>query len=218
MNFIHFLGLDFLSGEKGEKGDKGDRGEAGGTIPLSIIIDTIYPVGCYFETTDTTFNPNTEWENTTWTLEDEGLVHVSSGTNYSVSNLSQDGGEATHTLTAAESGVPSHGHGMTQASYKTTSSGHISGGITGGSHAHTSKGYLTCPTFSSGSYKMLIGNGSDKTYSVNSSTHTHDLPNHNHTITINTNASVSNNTAADASLAHNNMQPYKIVNRWHRTA
>lgn len=33
----------------------------------SAILDVFYPVGCYFETSDTTFNPNTSWGGT-WAL------------------------------------------------------------------------------------------------------------------------------------------------------
>ena len=73
------------------------------------LIDYIYPVGSYYETTDTDFDPNVQFGGT-WVLEDPGLVHVSAGTGYSVSANAQDGGEAEHLLTSSESGVPSHGH------------------------------------------------------------------------------------------------------------
>lgn len=71
----------------------------------SLLLDIVYPVGWYIETSDTTFNPNTALGGT-WELETEGLVHVSSGTNYPVSSNAQDGGVKEVTLTAAQSGRP----------------------------------------------------------------------------------------------------------------
>lgn len=179
-----------------------------GAFPAQVIqelvqdlCDMIYPVGCYFETTDTDFNPNDVFVGT-WVLEAEGLVHISSGENYEVSTDAQDGGEATHTLTADESGIQAH---------NTVSSGYISAGITGGSHAHTSRhrisgnlgGDYAAPPTSGKS-----GSSGDRTGVVlsTSSAHTHDLPNHTHSI-----------NGASAKVGHNNMQPYKIVNRWYRT-
>lgn len=73
-----------------------------------------YPIGSYYETSDTAFNPNTAWGGT-WVLEIEGVVHVSAGTNYAVNHANdndgvgvKDDGEPTHTLTTEE--IPSHRH------------------------------------------------------------------------------------------------------------
>ena len=74
------------------------------------IIDALLPVGSYYETSDSTFDPNISWVGT-WVLETEGQVHVSAGTNYPVSGAltnTSDGGAATHTLTTDE--MPSHDH------------------------------------------------------------------------------------------------------------
>lgn len=159
---------------------------------ITYIYDTTYPVGSYYETTDTTFDPNENFVGT-WELETEGLVHISSGSNYVVSANAKDGGEATHKLTAAESGVPAHNHpassgtGYTSAmrivaSYGTTyASNHATG-------------------YNGGSYKDI--------------TNSSNFPGASHTHSI----TVSNNATKDATNAHNNMQPYKIVNRWHRVA
>lgn len=150
-----------------------------------------YPVGCYFETTDTTFNPNTEWGGT-WELESGGLVHVSAGTNYVVSANVKDGGEATHLLTAAESGVPAHAHPASSGTGTTTGMRIV--GSYGTTHAANH-----IPGYNGGSYTDITGG------SFSGANHTHSI-------------TVSNNTALNATTAHNNMQPYKIVNRWHRTA
>lgn len=83
------------------------------------LLDFFYPVGCYFETSDTTFNPNITWGGT-WVLETEGQVHVSAGLNYEVGGAltnETDGGEATVTLTVDE--MPSHNHTQNAHSHQT---------------------------------------------------------------------------------------------------
>lgn len=123
------------------------------------ILDVFYPVGSYYETSDTSFNPNITWGGTC-VLETEGQVHVSAGENYEVGDT---GGEATHTLTINE--MPSHDH---------TQSGGWGAGSLGA-------GYFRVDT------------NSPKTI-------------------------WSNVAAKGGGQAHNNMPPYIVVNRWHRTA
>lgn len=169
--------------------------------PMKFFTNIFYPVGSYYETTDTTFNPNTTWGGT-WELEDEGLVHISSGTNYAVSSNAQDGGakQITYTpqgtnaaikLTAAQSGIRSHSHyvkaiyGSTQnqvrgAWQNTTNNSSTSGAAWGGA---------------AGTWELQAV--SNQQYDAADA--------HGHTF-----------TGTQAIL--DNMQPYKIVNRWHRTA
>lgn len=73
---------------------------------LSGLIDIFYPVGCYYETSDTSFDPNTAWGGT-WAEDTAGRVLVAkdSATFATVGNT---GGEETHKLTTAE--MPSHSH------------------------------------------------------------------------------------------------------------
>lgn len=189
-SFLYFIGSRFLSGEKGEKGDKGDQGEPGGTFSKSQMLEMFYPIGSYYETTDTTFDPNSEWTGV-WVLEDEGLVHISSGTNYIVSANAQDGGEASHKLIAAE--MPSHGHtvrlwgtaGASGVWKKWNGYGDTlinnDGGLRGGFSATWTTGSQTA---------AQAGNGDQ----------------------------AGRTDAHGGNQAHNNMQPYKIVNRWHRIA
>ncbi len=124
------------------------------------IFDIFYPVGSYYETSDTTFDPNETWGGK-WSLEAEGRVHIGAGTNYTVGAT---GGEATHTLTIDE--MPSHTH-------KDGTSGSVAyGGTTGNSTAQVA-------------FDATAGRAT---------------------------------TATGGSQAHNNMPPYIVVNRWHRTA
>lgn len=68
---------------------------------LPLFIDVLYPVGCYFSTSDEDFNPNNSWGGT-WTLLGEGkvLISGSSNGNYRVGN---DYGENTKNYTPAGS-------------------------------------------------------------------------------------------------------------------
>ena len=80
---------------------------------LDGLLDFFYPVGCYFETSDTEFNPNKAWGGK-WELEAEGQVHVSSGTNYTIDGAltnETDGGASTVTLQTTQ--IPSHSHRIT---------------------------------------------------------------------------------------------------------
>lgn len=74
------------------------------------LINVIYPIGCFFETTDTTFNPNTSFGGT-WEEDTTGTVLSSKST--TIGSLLNDDvgeivGEDKHTLTIAE--IPSHQH------------------------------------------------------------------------------------------------------------
>lgn len=139
---------------------------------LLPMLDMFYPVGSYYETSDSTFNPNATWGGT-WELETEGLVHIGAGTNYTIGNT---GGEKTHTLTVNE--MPSH-------------NGHVNAAIGYGTAAGL---YLASTNMSSyGS----TGRGWDAT---------------------NGNEIVPHSENRGGGQAHNNMQPYVVVNRWHRTA
>lgn len=76
----------------------------GTPFPQSFI-DAIYPVGSYYETSDSTFDPNVSWGGT-WALETEGQVHVSAGGGYLVNGANSntsDGG-------TKDSVVVSHHH------------------------------------------------------------------------------------------------------------
>ena len=154
----------------------------------STLIDVFYPVGSYYETSNTSFNPNIAWSGT-WVLETEGQVHVSAGANYIVNGAptnTSDGGESTHVLSLEE--MPSHNHN--------------SKSISGTLNAYTwgdggSSGIVSKKTDTK-NQKATTGNQIGwVTYTIDA-THTHDTQ--------------------GSGTAHNNMQPYIVVNRWHRTA
>lgn len=175
----HMNSTDMTTGSGGEVEDF----ISGLNFSGASILDMFYPVGSYYETSDTSFDPTTAWGGT-WELETGGQVHVSSGSNYAVSGAltnTTDGGETTHLLTGAESGQK----GLT---------------ITGGTHTHTLK--VSENYANGGSNRNLPRSAGNMTsdYGMTTGSHTHSV------------------SASNASSAHNNMQPYIVVNRWHRTA
>lgn len=130
------------------------------------LLDFIYPVGSYYETSDTSFNPNTAWGGT-WLEDTKGRVTValdSEDTDFDTIN--ETGGEKEHTLTIEE--IPSHGHKLPQnGAYAIQTDGSSATGIAFGPKAGNSSLSST-------------GTGGDQ--------------------------------------PHNNIQPYIVVKRWHRTA
>lgn len=134
------------------------------------LIDTFYPVGSYYETSDATFNPNTSW-NGTWVLENEGQVHVSAGSNYVVGRT---GGKESVMLSAS----------IGSALGRTDSINFIAESVNGYQSSHN------------GTYAVFGSNSNNLGWS--------------HSTPVTEFDSSSRNTSI--------MQPYIVVNRWHRTA
>lgn len=172
------------------------------------VVDMFYPIGSYYETSDTTFDPNVSWGGT-WVLETEGQVHVSgspSGT-YQVNGATTDttdGGATTHqhttgNFTLGTSHIPAHTHGSKS----------LSGTIYMTGVANATVGTTGIISNSAGSTVNYTGNSSNSRAVAN--------------ITVN---ATHEHTSVGGGSAHNhgntgdgsNLQPYIIVNRWHRTA
>lgn len=84
---------------------------------VDALIDLIYPVGSYYETSEVLFNPNTSWGGT-WVRMTGGEVLVdsgysnedASGQSSSTAGVNSVVGNKWHTLTIEE--MPSHHHGV----------------------------------------------------------------------------------------------------------
>ena len=208
------------------------------------LIDLFYPVGSYYETSDTTFNPNTSWSGT-WVLELEGQVHVSAGTNYPISGASTNTSDGGNT----DAIIPYHNHGFTnpqyqategavtdKASFNTNSSGSVSITSSGG-HTHTvTTKYTPSSLTASGNAARVNASGTKTETGLASiasgtGTHTHTVPNHTHSLPAHghsfTQPTISLKSGGGGSVAYAgtsgntanaNMQPYIVVNRWHRIA
>lgn len=165
---------------------------------LKLFVDAIYPVGSYYETSDASFDPNTYFGGT-WSLEASGQVHVSAGTGYTIGATGGATTSATgdHTLTTTE--IPAHTHNSK------TLTGGINlrqNAVTGGASGIVAN---TDTTWSGTHSVLSVANATNPIYHklTITATHTHDSVGgggaHNH-------GNVST------------MQPYIVVNRWHRTA
>lgn len=179
-----------------------DSHSAGG-----VTLDTVYPVGSIYISVNNT-SPATLFGGTWEQIKDTFLL--SAGDTYSAGAT---GGAATVKLTATQSGVPVHSHTYTRPTV--SSSGAVTNGITGGSHKHNIKIGQTSASGSARWTTSIATGYTEGTSYIVDSTHTHNLPNHTHTLT---GGGVADNTAADASTAHNNMPPYLTVYMWKRTA
>lgn len=162
---------------------------------LRALFDFMHPVGSYYETSDTTFDPNVTWGGT-WSLETAGQVHISAGTGYPVAGAltnTTDGGAETVTLD--ETMIPAHTHGS-----KSLVGGFTSRRLYSNYQSIYADGICSATLQTQTSSSVIQGatpNQKPDKITINA-THEHD--------------------SVGGGQAHNNMQPYIVVNRWHRTA
>lgn len=178
------------------------------TQQLMMILNHVYPVGSYYETSDENFDPNDSFVGE-WSLEESGRVHVSAGTGYAIGSK----GGSTE--------VPYHTHTLTRSTnvgVSITSSGTCTITSSGG-HDHTIHAKYTENRLASGTARtQYYGSGTSTGTSMaqidsNTGKHTHTVPNHTHTTSVTQPVFTCNYAGTSG---NNNMQPYIVVNRWHR--
>lgn len=113
---------------------------------LKLFVDAIYPVGSYYETSDTAFDPNTYFGGT-WALEAEGLVHVS-GDPSGTYNAGDIGGSTTHQHTTGDHALttnelPSHTHRILEHYNSGTVSGYAYSTVSGNAAWSTTRSQAT---------------------------------------------------------------------------
>jgi len=117
-------------------------------------------------------------------------------------DLGAVGGAQTVTLTAGQSGLPVHGHSLTD-------SGHSHGGVTqpGGDHFHSP---ASRTWFLTGSGETaVVGTGGSTRYYATMEEGSNSSGNHQHGIGASlANISLGNSISTDASQPHSNMPPY----------
>lgn len=201
------------------------------------LIDIIYPVGSYYETTNTSFNPNTAWTGTTWTRVTDGRALIAGGGS-SGYTIGQTYGEKTHKITTSE--MPTHKH--TASSESNGAHTHSASTENVKNHTHEPGSFNITGTFrgvdqsTSGAFSRLteedgylhFGGGqykdvaniqfnASKTWTGTTAAagaHNHDVTiarngDHSHIITVNNSG---NSTAMSL------VQPSQAVARWLRTA
>lgn len=164
--------------------------------------DLIYPVGAYYWTSDTDFDPNVTFAGT-WEQLDEGIALVSAGETYVVNDgTSRDGGSEY---------IQEHIHSFTQP---TVDGGGGTNNITGGSHHHATNRKKNA---GSGSAIYVPDGGSTSNgISTTDTTHTHSLPNHTHRVQDGAVGAVSGLPSGQTTGDQGNMPPYKAAYCWHR--
>jgi microcystin-dependent protein len=110
--------------------------------------------------------------------------------------LNATGGLETHLLTAAESGVPAHQHA------NTVTNNEVNTGDDAPDHTHNYTAVGASGTTISSGVGTIVGTASSGGANQR----------HIHAVTSNVTITNVNNTAASAASAHNNMQPFRVVN------
>lgn len=106
-------------------------------------IDIIYPIGCIFQTTESSFDPNITFGGTWSRIKGKFLVGVNEDET-EFDTVDKTGGEKSHTLTVNE--IPSHGHSyavnIQHGDGATTTSESLTSGLTvGGRRRYTDHTY-----------------------------------------------------------------------------
>lgn len=137
---------------------------------MGSLLDMFYPVGSYYETSNTSFDPNVSWGGT-WVEDSAGyatVAYASGDTDFGT--VGGTGGEKTHVLSLAE--MPKHRHYTSNANAGTQTQD----AATTNASSHGDQNY------------WRFGSSSGRS------------------------------DYQGSSAAHNNLQPYVVVKRWHRTA
>ena len=192
---------------------------------LAAIWQTVYPVGCYLETSDGDYNPNTALGGT-WILETPGQVHVSAGSGYAVSgaNLNHTDGGSKDAI------IPYHSHSIPSLSGEAASDGSHTHTISAsaasaGAHTHTLK--YRADAYGKGNLDSLMQSSwtgsNDNRATSSAGAHTHAITASAgsagaHTHNVSTEASNTGTVGTSGNATGANMPPYINVYRWHRTA
>lgn len=207
--------------------------EAGAQVnpTVSALVDLFYPVGSYYETSDTAFDPNVTWGGE-WIEDTKGRATVAKADSGTFDTVGNTGGDETVTLTS--NNLPTHTHTYDKASTTTGAATGNTGSTTlttdqipshnhGGAFSYDSaSNKITnggCYQGGGGTLLNVLHIESSTTHSIlpvsvgSGQGHTHTLNSHTHSIT---NSSTSSGNGGFSNTAINNLQPYIVVKRWHR--
>jgi len=198
---------------------------------IDNIFNVIYPIGCIYESTDST-DPSTLFTGTTWTAFGQGKMLVGLDPNDTdFDSTSDSGGSKTVTLTTDQ--IPSHNHSFSGSSGSAGSHSHTYSGSTSNHGGHTHG-------FTDYTYQESISQGGDSTAGMSQGLGSGDSDNdnyparprsattssggsHTHTYSGTTSSHSGHNHSVSGTIgnkgggeAHDNMPPYIVVYRWKR--
>ena len=191
-------------------------------VYASQIIDMLYPVGAYYETSDENFTPASAGWPGTWVLETFGQVHVSAGNGYTIGST---GGVSVNNYTPAGTVA---GFALNDVAYWPSH--------THGENTVAPQFYIRRWGSSSTSLYQMVGNGGNVTITQQTgSTSTRprvtgaptttngwwrqQIPEaHTHASFGASSPSAHTHTATGTTTTIRTIQPFITVNRWHRTA
>lgn len=180
-------------------------------IAILSIIDKIYPVGSFFDTTNTSFDPNVSWGGT-WERITDGSVLMSEGHYEDGVLVAPGNGCGNSNPKIPLSAIPSHTH--TYQKSNATSGSHTLTVNEIPSHAHTIKLAYRCGIQENANVGIPIdANRTDQNTTIKDVA-TGGGQGHTHPISF-----TSTNTGTSGS--SNNfsvVQKSLVVCRWHRTA
>jgi len=209
----------------------GDSIDAGDILPpaetfMPMLRDYLYPVGKIYISVDST-DPGTLFGGT-WELWGQGRVPVGVDVAQTeFETVEQTGGEKTHLLTSAESGLPSHNHTQNEHNHTQDAHNHTQNSHNHTQNAHSHPQNVTNPVSGGTAARNdYDSDGSGGVYSQGTNTSATIATNNATTATNNATTATNNattatnnpNTAENASTAHNNLQPYITAFMWKRTA
>jgi hypothetical protein len=185
----------------------GDAHWGGGSTVLDY-----YPVGSYYETSDASFDPNVSWGGT-WLLDSAGKVTVaydSDDTDFDT--VGDSGGVKTHTHTTGDftldaSHIPAHTHGSETLVGSVRSNAMCA--INSVNKIGNRTGIVTVSTSKTTQYYTTSG----RTQTANQIDTMTITATHEHNSVGGGRAHNHGDTGSES-----NVQPYIVVNRWHRTA
>lgn len=199
-----------------------------GTLALTGLLNLFYPVGSYYETSDTNFDPNIKWGGT-WVQDTKGQVMVSKADSGTFNMVGNNIGSETKTLVTDN--LPTHSHGLNNHIHTYDKSNTTSGSTTLTidqipSHNHgITLGWYNYGANAYGYWGNVFKNSGTPVQPPSTNNDCIEKKGggkgHTHTITnTSTNTGKSSGNTADTGkgTAFSVVQNSKVCIRWHRTA
>ena len=183
-----------------------------------ITLLDVYPIGSIYMSANNV-NPGTIFGGT-W--EEWGAGRVPVGVDVNDSNFNgveKTGGASTHTLSAEQ--IPMHSHGLNEHTHSIPNLSGKTNNTGNHTHRHGNSNDHGFASFNDSTGETRVGSSTDYVYPAGYNKQTQSTGAHEHTVTTNasTTGKASGNTESVGSgKSHNNLQPYITCYMWKRIA